>query len=129
MHAPVLQVDLQHLPPLLQRSSYLCKIWPAASQSRRACFVSGCYRLTIPYAVIGLAAVFSAVFAAPLAAGLMSLRGLGGLAGWQYLFILEGIPSIILGLAVWMWLPSHPLDAWMLDQKERELLHQQVCSV
>lgn len=68
----------------------------------------------------------SGIFAAPLAAGLMSMDGLGGLAGWQYLFILEGVPSVLLGLAMLVWLPSTPLSAWMLTHDERELLHRKV---
>lgn len=45
-----------------------------------------------------LANVLSVVVAAPLAAGLMSMNGLGGLRGWQWLFIVEGLPSVLLGL-------------------------------
>jgi hypothetical protein len=44
-------------------------------------------------------------------------------AGWQYLFIIEGVPSVLLGLAIMVWLPSTPLTAWMLSPEERELLH------
>jgi hypothetical protein len=43
--------------------------------------------------------VLSVVFAAPLAAGLMTIRA-GGLKGWQWLFIIEGIPSVLLGIAM-----------------------------
>jgi MFS family permease len=41
----------------------------------------------------------SVVFVAPLAAGLMTIRA-GGLKGWQWLFIIEGIPSVLLGLVM-----------------------------
>jgi hypothetical protein len=40
-------------------------------------------RLAKPYAVMTLCHVLSSVIAAPLAAGLLSLHGRGGLAGWQ----------------------------------------------
>jgi MFS family permease len=53
-----------------------------------------------------MANVVSVVFAAPLAAGIMSITALG-LAGWQWLFILEGIPSVMLG-AVMLVRPSTP---------------------
>ena len=46
-----------------------------------------------------LANVVSVIFAAPLAAGLMRIDG-GGLKGWQWLFLLEGIPSVLLGVAM-----------------------------
>jgi ACS family tartrate transporter-like MFS transporter len=48
---------------------------------------------------VTLANVVSVVFAAPLAAGLMTITA-GGLKGWQWLFILEGIPSVLLGCAM-----------------------------
>lgn len=45
----------------------------------------------------------------------------------QWLFIVEGIPSVILGMVTYWLLPSHPLwDAWMLTPQEREMLHLRV---
>lgn len=46
-----------------------------------------------------LANVVSVVFAAPLAAGIMTIDA-AGLKGWQWLFVIEGIPSVLLGLAM-----------------------------
>ncbi|KAF8068182.1 abaQ [Scenedesmus sp. PABB004] len=79
--------------------------------------------LTKPYTAVTLANVLSVVIAAPLAAGLMSLDGVGGLRGWEWLFIIEGIPSVLLGFAMMALVPSHPLSAWMLSVEEREALH------
>lgn len=73
-----------------------------------------------------LANVCSVVFAAPLAAGLMSLDGTGYLRGWQWLFIVEGVPSVLLGLVMFVVVPSHPLTAWFLRPEERHLLHHKV---
>jgi hypothetical protein len=56
-------------------------------------------RTTKPFTAVTLANVVSVVFAAPLAAGLMTITA-GGLKGWQWLFILEGIPSVLLGCAM-----------------------------
>lgn len=39
------------------------------------------------------------MFAAPLAAGIMQIDA-AGLKGWQWLFILEGIPSVLLGIVM-----------------------------
>jgi hypothetical protein len=45
----------------------------------------------------------------------------------QWLFIIEGLPSVLLGVAMWIWLPSHPLwDAWMLTPQQREVVHARV---
>jgi hypothetical protein len=46
-----------------------------------------------------------------------------GWAGWRWLFLLEGLPSILLGLIMWAALPSDPLSAWMLPLEQREALH------
>jgi hypothetical protein len=57
----------------------------------------------------------------------MSFNVLRFHAGWQWLFIIEGVPSVLLGGAILTWLPSTPLTAWMLSAEERELLHRKVC--
>jgi hypothetical protein len=44
----------------------------------------------------------------------------------QWLFIIEGVPSVAAGLAMLAWLPSHPLSAAMLTKQEAEALHAQV---
>lgn len=50
-------------------------------------------RRAIPFTVVIVSTMVSGVFAAPLAAGLMSLDGTGGLSGWQWLFLIEGEES------------------------------------
>jgi MFS family permease len=59
-----------------------------------------------------------------LASGLIldSMDGVGGLAGWQWLFILEGIPSVLLGFSVLFFLADGPRDAAWLTAEEREWL-------
>jgi hypothetical protein len=57
------------------------------------------HRATKPFTAVTVANVLSVVFAAPLAAGIMHITALG-LKGWQWLFILEGIPSVVLGLTM-----------------------------
>jgi hypothetical protein len=44
----------------------------------------------------------------------------------QWLFIIEGVPSVLLGAAMMLLLPSGPLTAWMLTPKERQFLHNKV---
>lgn len=56
-------------------------------------------RSTKPFTAVTLANVVSVVFAAPLAAGIMTINA-AGLKGWQWLFVIEGIPSVLLGLAM-----------------------------
>ncbi len=47
-------------------------------------------------------------------------KGLGGLAGWQWLFLLEGIPAVLLGFVVLLYLPDNPASASWLSAPERD---------
>ncbi len=51
------------------------------------------------------------------------MAGLGGLHGWQWLFIIEALPAVLLGLVVLVWLPDRPADAAWLPQAEKDWLH------
>jgi ACS family tartrate transporter-like MFS transporter len=73
-----------------------------------------------------LAAFMTAVLVAgivggPLSGALLSLDAFG-LAGWQWLFLLEGLPSVLLGVAVLFTLPEHPGVASWLTAGERTAL-------
>jgi ACS family tartrate transporter-like MFS transporter len=46
----------------------------------------------------------------------------GGLAGWQWLFLLEGVPAVLLGVAVWLYLTDRPEQARWLTPAERDWL-------
>ena len=62
------------------------------------------------------------VFGAPIAASLLALDGLCGLAGWQWLFVVEGLPTIALGLYIARTLAPSPAQAAFLTPEEREWL-------
>ncbi|KAI8472374.1 MAG: major facilitator superfamily domain-containing protein [Monoraphidium minutum] len=76
-----------------------------------------------PYAAMFVGGQVSGVISAPVAAALLSLNGLHGWEGWRWLFLIEGLPSIAVGLAVWALLPGAPLQAWWLPPEQREALH------
>ncbi|MGF6873547.1 MFS transporter [Paraburkholderia sp. MM5477-R1] len=63
------------------------------------------------------------MIAAPLSAWLLGLNGLG-LSGWQWMFILEAAPAVLLGFIVLLLLPSSPLAAGWLSDNERRCLTQ-----
>jgi ACS family 4-hydroxyphenylacetate permease-like MFS transporter len=49
---------------------------------------------------------------------ILSLDGLLNLHGWQWLFLLEGFPSVLLGIMVWFWLDDSPSKAnWLTETK------------
>jgi ACS family tartrate transporter-like MFS transporter len=58
----------------------------------------------------------------PLGGWLLGLDGHYGLAGWQWLFLVEGVPSLVLGVAVWFVLVDKPADATWLTTAERDWL-------
>ena len=57
-----------------------------------------------------------------------SPRGVHGLAGWQRLFLVEGLPAIVLGSAVFLWLPDKPDHATWLNESQRDWLLGQLAS-
>ena len=70
------------------------------------------------------ASALAGVIGGPLSGALLGTDGMLGLAGWQWLFILEGLPSVLLGVGVWFNLPDGPRDARWLSAEEKLLLAQ-----
>jgi len=65
----------------------------------------------------------SGVIGGPLSGYIMSrMAGVSGLAGWQWLFLLEGIPSLVMGAAVFFYLPECIETAEWLSETERRRL-------
>src|SRR5882762_1902639 len=69
-------------------------------------------------AVFMTAAVLSNVVGAPLSGLLLGLDRVLGLRGWKWLFIVEALPSLLLGVAVFLRLPKSPTDAKWLEPEE-----------
>jgi MFS transporter, ACS family, tartrate transporter len=70
------------------------------------------------------AAPLSGVIGGPLSGALLGLHQKVGLAGWQWMFLLEGIPAIVLGGLVWAYLTDRPALARWLSDEQREWLQQ-----
>jgi len=64
----------------------------------------------------------SYVIGGPLSGGLLELDGIAGLDGWQWLFLVEGIPAVVLGFVTLRFLDDRPRDAEWLEADEREAL-------
>ncbi|KAA0078433.1 MFS transporter [Tardiphaga sp. P9-11] len=82
-------------------------------------------------AAFAIAVPVSTVIGAPISGMLLGLDGVTGLKGWQWLFIIEGIPSVILGVVTWFYLTDKPEKAewltpdqkmWLSDKLEGERL-------
>jgi MFS transporter, ACS family, tartrate transporter len=64
----------------------------------------------------------STVIGAPLSGLILGMDGVLGLKGWQWLFIFEGIPTVLLGLVVMFYLTDGPQKASWLEPDERDWL-------
>lgn len=62
----------------------------------------------------------SVVLMGMVAGALLNLGGVAGLAGWQWLFLVEGMPAVLLGLAIFFLLPDSPARAAWLTPAERD---------
>jgi MFS transporter, ACS family, tartrate transporter len=62
---------------------------------------------------------FSNVIGQPISGLILQIEPVHGLHGWQWLFLLEGAPSVLLGVLVLWWLPNGPQDAKWLNDGER----------
>ncbi len=70
-------------------------------------------------ALFATAAVIAGIVGSPLSGLILQLNGAGGLAGWQWLFLLEGIPAVLMGIVVLLVLPDRPHKASWLSAEEK----------
>jgi ACS family tartrate transporter-like MFS transporter len=68
----------------------------------------------------------STVLGGPIAGLLLGMDGVRGLAGWQWLFLLEGLPAVFLGVATWLWLPDSPQHARFLTAAEAQRVSRRI---
>jgi len=68
----------------------------------------------------------SSVFMGAIAGALLNLQGRLGLAGWQWLFLAEGLPAVILSVIFLAFLPNTPTEAGWLTAEERDWLLNQL---
>lgn len=88
---------------------YLSQWYPASMRARSSAW----FMTAIP---------LSGLLGGPLGGWLLNMNGKSGLAGWQWLFLIEGIPSVILGFVVLRYLTEKPEDARWLGREQRTWL-------
>lgn len=88
---------------------YLTLWFPAQYRAR----IIGLFMAAIP---------LSSVLGAPLSGYLLGFDGVYGLHGWQWLFIIEALPALILAVVVLFYLTDRPADAAWLPADQREWL-------
>lgn len=78
--------------------------------------------------VFMLGIVIAAVLGGPLSGALLELDDVLGLEGWQWLFIGQGLPAIVVGFWVLRALPSSPAEARWLPEPERKALERELAA-
>ena len=77
-------------------------------------------------ALFMLAVPLCTFIGSPISSHILLMNNMGGLKGWQWLFVLEGSPALILGIATWFVLADNPLSAPWLTGSEKEQLAQEL---
>jgi len=79
--------------------------------------------------VVGLfmfAIPISTVIGAPISGLILSLDGAAGLHGWQWVFLLEAVPALLMSVATFLYLTDRPRDAAWLAPEERAWLQERL---
>lgn len=94
---------------------YIASWYPAAHRGRA---------ISRFYCFAGVTGIVGGV----LSTWLLGLDGLAGLRGWQWLFLLEGLPTVALGVAMFWLLPDSPASARWLKDEERAWIDQELAA-
>ncbi|HUE62908.1 MAG TPA: MFS transporter [Rhizomicrobium sp.] len=89
---------------------YLTKWFPAAWRAR----ITAAFMVAIPV---------SLALGGPMSNWIMQATGaIWDLKPWQWLFLLEGLPTVLLSIAIFLFLPDHPGEATFLSTEEKAWL-------
>jgi len=77
-------------------------------------------------ALFSTGGVIAGIIGSPLSGAILGLHGNAGLDGWQWLFLLEGIPAVIMGLIVLFVLPNRPNETRWMSGVEKEWIQSQL---
>ncbi|KAL4891521.1 major facilitator superfamily domain-containing protein [Aspergillus ambiguus] len=76
------------------------------------------YRVALFFSAASLAGAFGGV----LAWGIAHMRGVGGYNGWRWIFILEGLLTVVMSVLAYFWVYNYPATAEFLSEKERAFI-------
>ncbi|KAL1983586.1 hypothetical protein VTN96DRAFT_10165 [Rasamsonia emersonii] len=88
---------------------YLTMVYRREEQAKRVSYLMNC--AAISGAVGGL-----------LAYGLLHMDGVAGKAGWRWVYIIEGLFSIVVAVWIWFGLPNDPANAYFLTSEEKWMM-------
>jgi MFS family permease len=91
-------------------ATYLLTIWYRRYEVQR--------RMSVFYAAASLSGAFSGL----LAYAIEHMDGIAGLAGWKWIFILEGLVPVAMAFVLWFLMPDNPETARFLNKEEKEFV-------
>ncbi|KAH8589733.1 MFS nicotinic acid transporter-like protein [Bisporella sp. PMI_857] len=77
------------------------------------------YRVALFFSAASLAGAFGGI----LAYGISFMRGVGGYAGWRWIFILEGLLTIVIAFGAYFFIHNYPATAPFLTEPERAFIN------
>lgn len=77
------------------------------------------YRISLFFSCASLAGAFGGI----LAWGIAHMRGVGGYAGWRWIFILEGLATIVIAIAAYWFISNYPESVSWLSDKEKNFIN------
>ncbi|MBU9477680.1 MFS transporter [Burkholderia multivorans] len=78
------------------------------------------------YSILEVCIPVSLAIGSILTSAMLAMHGIGGLAGWRWVFILQGVPAILLGIYIFTVLPDRPGKASWLSIDEKAYLSVQI---
>lgn len=87
---------------------YLSELYTRDEYAKRVCMLS-------------VATAFSGAFGGLIAYGVLQMDGISGVAGWRWLYYIEGLASTVIGTCGFFWLPSTAEEAHFLNSEEKEM--------
>ncbi|ACL62274.1 MFS transporter [Methylobacterium nodulans] len=94
---------------------YLTLWFPAAYRAR----IVSAFMVAIP---------LSSLIGAPISGALLELDGLLGLKGWQWLYLIEAVPAVVLSVVTFFYLTDRPAEARWLPADERAWLEERMAA-
>jgi len=77
------------------------------------------YRIALFFSAASMAGAFGGI----LAYGIGYMKGVGGLLGWNWIFIIEGLLTVVLAFAAFWYIADWPAKANFINDDERKLIH------
>ena len=119
-----------HNVPMFYAMRFLLGIFEAGFAPGMIFYLSYWYgpsRMASALSIVWLAGPIGGIVGGPLSAWLMStLAGVGNLSGWQWMFLLEGVPCVVIGVIAFFFLSDRPASARWLSLEDKRLVEAEV---